>query len=213
MLRDDHLDYDWFFAFPQTEAPNAATAITEWCSAFGVLNCLMSDSPTHFKNETVRLVCKGLKVPHHFTLPYYPRRNGVVERLGRELFRVFRSVLSELQILPLEWPDLLPIVQSMLNNTPCPQRGNISPITSFLGSEPSTPVSTFIRTSTTKPVTVMELQQERVLNIDDLLKRCADLHLILQTQLFKPRSRKIASLPARPLHVSNSQTLQKEIMF
>ena len=72
MLRDDHSDYKWFFAFPDTSAENAAHAIIDWCAAFGVPNGLMSDGPTHFKNETVRSVCKNLKVPHHFTLPYTP---------------------------------------------------------------------------------------------------------------------------------------------
>lgn len=82
MLRDDHSDYKLFIAFPTTNSENAA-AIIEWCAAFRVPNGLMSDGPTHFKNEVVCLVTKGLKVPHHFTLPYCPWSNGAVERLGR----------------------------------------------------------------------------------------------------------------------------------
>lgn len=62
----------------------------------------MYDGTTHFKNETVRVVFKVLKVPHHFTLASCPWSNGAVERLGRELIRVYRSVLSELQIRPTE---------------------------------------------------------------------------------------------------------------
>ena len=111
MLRDDHSDYKWFFAFSDTSAENAAHAIIDWCAAFGVPKGLMSDGPTHFKNETVRAVTRGLKVPHHFTLPYTPWSNGAVERLGKELLRVFRSIVSELQMKFEEWPDLLPVVQ------------------------------------------------------------------------------------------------------
>lgn len=47
MLRDDHSDHKWFLAYPDTNAENAATAIIEWCAAFGVPNGLMSDGPTH----------------------------------------------------------------------------------------------------------------------------------------------------------------------
>lgn len=94
MLRDDHSDYKWSFAFIDTAAENAATAILDWCAPFGVPKGLMSDGPTHFNNETVRSVTKGLKVPHHFTLPYSPWSNGAVEGLGKELLRVFRSVIS-----------------------------------------------------------------------------------------------------------------------
>lgn len=88
MLRNGHSDNIWFFACPDTSGENAAQAIADWCAAFGVLNFLKSDGLTHFKNETIRLVSKGLKVPHHFTLPYTPRSNGAVlwkERLFEAL--------------------------------------------------------------------------------------------------------------------------------
>ena len=118
MLRDDHSDYKRFFAFTDMATENAVTAIVDWCAAFGVPKGLMSDGRTHFKNETVRSVTKGLKVPHHFTLLYSPCSNGAVESLGKELLRVFRSVISELQMGFKGWPDLLPVVQSALNNAP-----------------------------------------------------------------------------------------------
>lgn len=59
---------------------NATVNIIEWCASFSVPNGLMSDGPTHFRNDTVRLVSKGLKVSHHFTLPYFPWSNGEVDR-------------------------------------------------------------------------------------------------------------------------------------
>lgn len=82
MLRDDHSDYKWFFPFGDTSAENAAQAIIDWCAAFGALSSFMTDGPTHFKNETLRLVSKGLMDPHHFKIPYCPWSNGAVERLG-----------------------------------------------------------------------------------------------------------------------------------
>lgn len=188
MLRDDHSDYHWFFAFPDTSAENAAVAIIDWCAALGVPNGFMSDGPTHFRNETVRLISKGLKVPHHFTLPYSPWSNGAVERLGRELLRVMRSVLSELQMPFTEWPDILPLVQSALNNSPSPQRGNISPFTAFMGREPTAPIATFLRNSTTKSVTVDATKLESLMNITQLKNRVAELHPIVENTLEKNRS-------------------------
>jgi transposase InsO family protein len=189
MLRDDHSDYKWFFAFAGESAENAALAIIDWCAAFGVPNCLMSDGPTHFKNETVRLVSKGLKVPHHFTLPYTPWSNGAVERLGRELLRVFRAVASELQMRLEEWPDILPLVQSVLNNAPSPSRGNVAPLTAFTGQDPSPPISTFMRTETAKPVTMSQVQRERALNIEKLVAACAELHPMVQRDVQENRRR------------------------
>lgn len=144
------------FPCSDTSADTAARAIIDWASAFGVPKSLMSDGPTHFKNEMVRLVAKGLKVPHHFTLPYSPWSNGSVERFGKELLLVFRSVVSELQMQPKEWTDLVPLIQSVLNNAPSPQRRNITPITAFTGMDPTPPVSTFILSSTCAPVLVSD---------------------------------------------------------
>lgn len=189
MLRDDLSDYKWFFEFADTLATNAATAIIDWCAAFGVPKSLLSDGPTHFKNETVRLVCEGLRVPHHFTLPYCPWSNGAVERLGKELLRVFRAVLSELQMRHDEWPDLLPLVQSALNTAPSPQRGDVSPITAFTGLPPTPPISTFIRTATAKALTITEAQRECVFNIKDLQERAAELHPIISHTLKENRRR------------------------
>ena len=160
----------------------------------------MSDGPTHFRNETVRLIGKGLKVPHHFTLPYNPWSNGAVERLGRELLRVMRSVLSELQMSFTEWPDILPLVQSALNNVPSPQRGNISPITAFMGREPTAPIATFLRSSTIKPITVEAAKLKKRLNISTLKARMAELHPIVRDTVEKNRNigRKKASSGTLP---------------
>lgn len=95
--------YKWFFGCPNTNAENAATAIIEWCAAFCVPNGVIS---THFPNEVVRLVSKGIKVPHHFTLSYCPWSNGEVERLDKELIYAARPVMSELKMSASEWQDL-----------------------------------------------------------------------------------------------------------
>lgn len=96
MLRDNHSDYKWICAFPDTFAYNAAHVIIDWCAAFGIPKMVMFDGPTHFKNETVRLIGKNLKVPHDFTLPYSPWSNGAVERLDNDLVCVLWSVCFEM---------------------------------------------------------------------------------------------------------------------
>lgn len=111
ILRDEHSNYCWLFPVADTAAEHAARSILDWCAAFGVPDMLMSDGPTHFKNETIRILTKSLKVPHHFTLPYNPCSNGAVERLGKELVRTMRTMVSEFRMDFKEWPDVLPLVQ------------------------------------------------------------------------------------------------------
>lgn len=53
----------------------------------------------------------------------------------KEVLHVFRSVFSELQMRPEEWPDLLPLVQNVLNTAPSAQGKHIAPVTIFIGIE------------------------------------------------------------------------------
>lgn len=62
--------YCWLFAFGDTLAENAVRAIIDWFAALGVPRDQMSYGPTQFRSEILRLVSKGLKVPHHFMLSY-----------------------------------------------------------------------------------------------------------------------------------------------
>lgn len=72
MLLDDHSNFYWLLASPDTVVESFAPSIFDWLATFGGSKGLMSDSPAHFKNETLWLVAKGLRVPHHFTLPFAP---------------------------------------------------------------------------------------------------------------------------------------------
>lgn len=180
LLRHDHSDYKWFFICANTMAKTAADAIMDWCASFTVPNRVISDGTIHFKNETVRLVTKGLKVPYHFTLPYNPWSSSAVERFVKYALKTFRSVLSELQHCPSEWPNLVPMLQSMLKNSPSPTLINSCPITAFFGLDPKPPVSSFIRSSTGSPITVSEVIRERTTNIANLKKFVAELHPVVQ---------------------------------
>lgn len=189
MLRDDHSGYSWFYPSETTSAETAAHALLDWCAAFGAPNQLMSDGPSHFKNDTLRILAKGLRSPHHFTLPYCPWSNGAIERLGKELLRVARSLLSELQQRPSEWPQLVPLFQSAINNSPSPQRDNIAPITAFTGRQPSPPISTFLQSADSQPMTITETQRERAFNLQAVIKAMDELHPLVEQSLTHQRNR------------------------
>lgn len=161
-------NYKLVFAFPDTSPENAAHAIIESRAAFKVPSSFMSDGPTYFWNETVRLVCEGLKVPHHFTLPYCPWSNGAVECLGKKLLRVFRAILFELQFYLTECPGLLLIVQSVFNNSSSCHGGNIAPTTTFTCMMPTAPISTFSQTISHKTVRLSEAVLEKAFNNEQL---------------------------------------------
>lgn len=67
MIREDHSGYSFLYTTPSTDVQEVAYSIIVWCDAFGPRTTFMSDSPTHFRNEFMRLLARGLKCKHHFT--------------------------------------------------------------------------------------------------------------------------------------------------
>lgn len=189
MLREDHSAYCWLLACADTTAQKAASAIVDWSAAFHVPQRLTSHGPTHFLNETVRLVCKGLYAQHHFTLPYTRWSNGGAERFGKDLLREFRSIASEFRIRAAEWPDLLPFVKSVLINTHSAQRAGISPVKAFTGLDATPPIATIYRSSFSATVSMSDADRERILNCRHLCRVLTDLRPVVQSTLQKHRER------------------------
>ena len=188
MLRDDFSSYCLLFPCERANAENAADALMEWCSLFKAPAMLMSDCGTHFKNATVSKLTRMLLVPHHFTLPHCPWSNGAVERLGREVLRIFRATLSELRMRPDEWPALVPVLQSALNCAPSASRRNKAPVTAFLGIEPPSPVSVIRRTST-ELISLTDAIRETSFNVTKIRELFTKLHPLIETSLGANRER------------------------
>lgn len=88
-----------------------------------------------------------------------------------------------------EWPDILPILQSAINNAPSPQRGNFAPITAFHVIQLTPPISTFYRSETAKSITVDQLIREHAMNVNELVKLVAELHPRIYHTLQEQRQR------------------------
>jgi hypothetical protein len=92
-----------------------------------------------------------------------------------------RCLLSEFKLRPTEWPHVHRIVQSVLNNSPSPQRGNVAPITAFTGLPPDSPLLSVVAAGTPEPLTLSDIQARQAMNITELRatldavhKRCSD---------------------------------------
>lgn len=102
-----------------------------------------------------------------------------MERLSKEILRVCRALISELQLRVDSWPDLLPIIQSVLNHSPSGQRNNYAPVTVFTELAPSLPIATFLRSHTGAIVTVEQVKIDREVNTEKLVAHMADLHPVI----------------------------------
>lgn len=81
MLRDKYRSYCRFIFFQERVPESRVTAIVDCLTALSVLNVLISDDPTNFKDEKVYLMTKRLKVCLT-SLMYWSSSNDAVKRLG-----------------------------------------------------------------------------------------------------------------------------------
>lgn len=207
MAREDHSSYCSLFVFAGTSAANSARAILDWCAALGVSK-LMSDGKTHFKNETLRLVAKSARVLHHFTKAYTPLSDGADKRLDNELLLVFWAVLSEQQMRPEKWSDLLPLVQSVLNNILSTHSSGIILIQVITGWDATTTIRTSYSSSTFFSISVSAVAQERVINSQRICEKMEELCPMIQKRL---RSNK--NVNAIILSKGHSPTIPKATLF
>lgn len=120
VLKDDFSSYTWLRETAEADAEKTANALLQWFSSFGIARMWVSDRESPFKNELLTKVRESLKSQHHFTLPYCPWSNGTIEFECREMLRALRTLLSNFQLPQHCWPQVLPLVQSILNNSPLP---------------------------------------------------------------------------------------------
>jgi Chromo (CHRromatin Organisation MOdifier) domain len=68
------------------------------------------------------------------------------------------------------------IVQSALNNSPSPQRGNVAPTTAFTGREPDSPLFSLVSTPGLEPRTLSDSKLLQLINFQKLRAAVAEIH-------------------------------------
>ncbi|KAG9395249.1 hypothetical protein J8273_0470 [Carpediemonas membranifera] len=83
---------------------------------YGVPLELQSDGGPEYANSILDAMLTELKVLRHFTIPYHPQSNGLVERRNAEIGRHLRWMVLAIASRD-EWATLVPTVQMILNGT------------------------------------------------------------------------------------------------
>lgn len=143
----------------------------------------MSDGSTFFKNETIRMLAKSLKVPDHFIPTCTPWSSGAVERLSKELLRSFREDLSKLRLDCNERPDLLPLIRSVISKDTWPARSDTATLTAFTGRDPTPPITSFLRTTILKSATIPTLVIDQARSNTVLQLRIVELYRLWRDAL------------------------------
>lgn len=79
--------------------------------------------------------------------------------------------------------QLIPIIQSAVNNATSPQKKNVAPVTDFTTRPHSTLIFSFLRTAYSVYFTIGDVQRERVFNFTFLISRMDELHLFVENSV------------------------------
>ena len=175
IIKDDFSGYVWLLPCKHADAWTTAQHLTTWFASFGVSAQWVSDRGSHFKNTLIDKIRQNLRVHHHFTTAYTPFANGTVERVCRETLRVLRALLSEYRMPIAQWPDVVPVIQSAINNAPVRRLSKKTPNEAFLGRT-AQPLDNIIQSVPKKATSVGSIHQQQQKALTDLTQAITELH-------------------------------------
>jgi hypothetical protein len=92
-------------------------------------------------NDVLKKVATVIGAEHHFTTPCAPWANGQVEHVNKEVKELMCALLLEGKLDETLWPKVLPIVQSIINNSPSEVLGGKAPIEVMCCLEKNVPLA------------------------------------------------------------------------
>jgi transposase InsO family protein len=191
IIVDGFSRFVWMTSHRAANATNVVTSLIQWFSLFGVARQWVSDQGRHFMNDVMNQLRHRLGADHRFTTAYAPWSNGLVERVGRSLREILSALTSEMRRSPESWPELIPLVNYVVNQSPSEALGGRAPLTAFTGRIPTSPLDV-VFSSTTVSVDTCPL------SVAQLTAKIAALETSLSENIEAIRSRQVRDHPTRP---------------
>lgn len=176
IIKDNFSSYVWLEACEAATAMAPAEMLFRWFSAFGVCKVWISDRGSHFFNELMRELAKMLRVDHQFSPAYSPHTNGTVESVCKQYLRSSRAVLPDLKLEETKWPKSVPIIQSVLKNSPSKRLDNNTPLYVFTKLKSANPLAVTLSDQVIVPASLDFAQLQRTMAIDELSDAIENMH-------------------------------------
>jgi hypothetical protein len=121
-------------------------------------------------------VQKELKAKHHFTTENCPWSNGIIESACKQVIRAFRAVLSELKMYADERPEVVNMVQSVLNNSLSTRLNKRAPRQVFTGHAETTPLVLILKDNVPVNAPLNFIKAQKLMEVEKLSKAMIEIH-------------------------------------
>jgi hypothetical protein len=144
VVTDKLTSYTHLYPAVVEDSASAVNGLIQFMSKCGRVKQFMSDQGTAFNNQVMGALSEKLGIKHLFTTAHSSWSNGKQERLNLTIANLFRTLMSENQMLEEDWPLLVGFVELVLNSTPTASLGWKTPIECFLAMQPVRPLDFFV---------------------------------------------------------------------
>jgi len=127
VIKDDLSSYMWLTSAKAADGETASNSLANWIRTFTPMKFWVSDQGSHFKNSVMEHLAENHNIKHQFTVAYSPWVNGTVEICMRQIQDAYRCIQSELKLAPHDWPTVVGMIQSILNESPLKRLGSKGP--------------------------------------------------------------------------------------
>ena len=158
------------------DSATVVKALLDWFKRYGVVRQWVSDQGSHFLNTVMTDLKHKLQAEHHFTVVYAPKSNGQVERVNREIKEKATALLLDWKLPAKSWPEVVAIVNFILNNTPSKRLGGYAPIEVFMGHERSSPLDVIFMPEANEIRRIPWDEADLKKRVEDLQDVLAELH-------------------------------------
>jgi Chromo (CHRromatin Organisation MOdifier) domain len=131
-----------------------------------------------------------LHVTHRFSSAYTPRANGTVESVCKQILRASRALQADFMLQPDDWARVLPLIQSVLNNSASDRLGGHTPMMAFTGHQVSDPVSLALTDNIVVPANYDVFKAQQSVKVADL-QQVAGIHKEVAESSTRSRRQKI----------------------
>jgi hypothetical protein len=114
--------------------------------------------------------------PSIFTTANCPWSNGTVESACKQMKRAFRAVLSELKLYADEWPEVVNMVQSVLNDSLSTKLNKRTPMQVFTGHAETTPLALMLKDNVPVNAPLDFIKAQNLTEVEKMLKAMTEIH-------------------------------------